>query len=89
MRYRNPILTSAATVLLVGLLLAAAAVLLAAGCSSSSEAPAPPTPQASVVAPQGLTPAQSGFADVNGARLWGGKMSSVSFLTYAATHSYS
>ena len=52
-------------------LLAAVAVLAAVACSSSSEAPAPPTSQASVVAPQeGLTPVQSGFADANGARLY-------------------
>jgi pimeloyl-ACP methyl ester carboxylesterase len=52
------------------LLLAVAAVLLAAACSGS-ETPAPATPQASVVALQeGLAPAQSGFADVNGARLY-------------------
>jgi len=52
------------------LLLAAAAVLLAVACSGS-ETPAPATPQASVVAlPEGLTPAQSGFADANGARLY-------------------
>ena len=52
------------------LLLAAAAVLLAAACSGS-ETPAPATPQASVVALQeGLAPAQSGFADANGARLY-------------------
>jgi 3-oxoadipate enol-lactonase len=50
--------------------LAAAGVLLAAACSSS-EAPAPPTPQASVVPLQeGLAPVQSGFADANGARLY-------------------
>ena len=54
----------------VALLLAAAAVLLAAACSGS-ETPAPATPQASVVALQeGLAPAQSGFADANGARLY-------------------
>jgi pimeloyl-ACP methyl ester carboxylesterase len=52
------------------LLLAAAAVLLAAACSGS-ETPAPATPQASVVAlAEGLTPAQSGFAHANGARLY-------------------
>jgi pimeloyl-ACP methyl ester carboxylesterase len=52
------------------LLLAGAAVLLAAACSGS-ETPAPATPQASVVALQeGLAPAQSGFADANGARLY-------------------
>jgi pimeloyl-ACP methyl ester carboxylesterase len=52
------------------LLLAVAAVLLAAACSGS-ETPTPATPQASVVALQeGLAPAQSGFADVNGARLY-------------------
>jgi 3-oxoadipate enol-lactonase len=52
------------------LLLAAAAVLLAAACSGS-ETPAPATPQASVVPQaQSLIPAQSGFADANGARLY-------------------
>ena len=52
------------------LLLAIAAVLLAAACSGS-ETPVPTTPQASVVPQaQGLTPAQSGFADANGARLY-------------------
>jgi 3-oxoadipate enol-lactonase len=52
------------------LLLAAAGVLMAAACSTG-EAPAPPTPQASAVPLQeGLAPAQSGFADANGARLY-------------------
>jgi len=52
------------------LLLAAAAVLLAAACSGG-ETPAPATPQASAVPlAEGLTPAQSGFADANGARLY-------------------
>jgi len=52
------------------LLLAAAAVLLAAACGSGGT-PAPATPQASVVTvAEGLTPAQSGFADANGARLY-------------------
>ena len=52
------------------LLLAASAVLLAAACSSS-QTPAPATLQASVVAPEeGLAPAQSGFADANGAHLY-------------------
>jgi pimeloyl-ACP methyl ester carboxylesterase len=45
-------------------------VLLAAACSGSGT-PAPATPQASVVPQaQSLTPAQSGFADANGARLY-------------------
>jgi pimeloyl-ACP methyl ester carboxylesterase len=52
------------------LLLATAAVLVATACSGSGT-PAPATPQASVVPlAQGLTPAQSGFADANGARLY-------------------
>ena len=52
------------------LLLAAAALLLASGCSGSG-APAPATPQASVVAlEEGLAPVDSGFADANGARLY-------------------
>jgi pimeloyl-ACP methyl ester carboxylesterase len=55
---------------IAALLLATAAVLLATACSGS-ETPAPATPQASVVPQaQGLTPAQSGFADANGGRLY-------------------
>jgi 3-oxoadipate enol-lactonase len=55
---------------LLALLLAAAAVLLAVACSGSA-APAPATPQASVVPlAEGLTPVQSGFADANGTRLY-------------------
>jgi pimeloyl-ACP methyl ester carboxylesterase len=56
----------------VGLaLLAAAALFLAAACAGG-ETPAPsPTPVASVVGLQwGMQPAESGFADVNGAHLF-------------------
>jgi len=55
---------------LSALLLAAAVLLPAIGCSDG-ETPAPATPQASVLAPlEALEPAESGFADANGGRLY-------------------
>ena len=52
------------------LLLAAAALLPAVGCSDGGS-PAPATPQAGVLAPAATPePVESGFAEVNGARLY-------------------